>query len=59
MAERCTEAELANRFANILNGDEAPTVLKGWDITGLDLGEIEAVAPDGTTYRLTVEIVED
>lgn len=58
MARPWTAGELAECFAGILSG-EVPVRLQGWEISGCDLGEIEAIAPNGTKYRLTVEIVED
>lgn len=58
MPKPWTEGELAECFASVLSG-ETPIKLEGWDITGCDIGEIEAIAPNGTKYRLTVEIVED
>lgn len=54
--------EFADTVAELLNGrlgDPARYLeLHGWEVTGLDIGEVEIVTRDDGHYRLTVEIVE-
>ena len=38
--------------AEALEGD-------GWEINGLDIGEVEITAPSGQRFRLTVEEIKD
>jgi hypothetical protein len=60
---RMDEGEFAETIAMILNGqlgDAGRYVeLHGWEVTGLDIGEIEIVTKQDGTYRLSVEMVAD
>lgn len=57
-APKMLEGDVAEFLAAALNTTTAQ-VVDGWEFSGLDIGEIEATAPDGTLYRLSVEIVPE
>lgn len=56
--EREDESSIAMTVAYFLENKE-PLAGNGWEVDGLDIGEVEITVPNGQRFRLTVEEITD